>query len=533
MSRAFSGWILKAVNGRGVSPLLPLLHPGEKRSYSQCLTGRGQARWRPARPAPSPPARPYRHPAEDVGFQLLPEQVDSALRANEQSCEMAEGEGRGRGTLLKFESNILPSNTPCEDRRAAAACLQTKGHLFGVFDGHAGAACAQTVSERLFYYIAVALMPQATLEEIEAAHERARPVLPILQWQKHRNDYGQREIAAVYVDHLRVFWQELIDLDNEGGKGAADAMAYAFRRLDSDISLEAQVADDDGAARNLALQIAFSGATACVCHVDGVHLHVANAGDCRAVLGVQDAAGWSAVPLTADHNAFNPSELRRVRSEHPRSEAETVVADERLLGVLMPLRAFGDVRFKWSEELQRSVLRGARDAQPLNLYPYHPAHCRTPPYLTAAPEVTYHQLRPRDRFLVMASDGLWDALGDREAVRLVAEHLSEERAPRVSVEKRSLGTMHNLLLERRSRRAAAQDRNVATHLIRHAVGTNEDGEVDQERLAAVLSMPEDLSRMYRDDITVTVIFFNAGAVQAHYRDGVLKEGRRPSRTEIH
>ncbi|XP_018429559.1 PREDICTED: pyruvate dehydrogenase [acetyl-transferring]-phosphatase 2, mitochondrial [Nanorana parkeri] len=502
MSRTFSGWILRTAKHQ-----VNLLH-AEKRSYSQCLMRRAHARWRRARSASAAtPAtclcyplvysshRSYRHTAEDVHFQLLPEQINDILRANEQSCKVADGDAKSRSTVLKFESNILASNTPCEDRRSAAACLQTKGHMFGIFDGHAGAACAQSVSERLFYYIAVSLMPQATLEEIELARECMKPVLPILQWHKHKNDYMYREIASFYVDHLRVFWQELIDLDNESGMSVADAMTYAFNRLDSDISLEAQAPTEKKFIRNLTLQIAFSGATACVSHVDGVHLHVANSGDCRAVLGVQDQSGaWSGVPLTADHNAFNPSELRRT------------------------FRAFGDVRFKWSEELQKSVLQNACDAEPLNIYQYYPANYHTPPYLTAAPEVTYHKLRPQDKFLVMASDGLWDMLDNQEVVRLVAGHLSEIRNKELSVVKRSLGTMHNILLQRRSGRVNAQEQNVATHLIRHAVGTNEDGEVEQERLAAMLSLPEDLCRMYRDDITVTVIYFNSSAIEAHYRE---------------
>ncbi len=61
--------------------------------------------------------------------------------------------------------------------------------LFGVFDGHAGSACAQAVSERLFYYIAVSLLPLKTLTEIEEAVESEWPVLPVLQWHKHPNDY--------------------------------------------------------------------------------------------------------------------------------------------------------------------------------------------------------------------------------------------------------------------------------------------------------------------------------------------------------
>lgn len=93
----------------------------------------------------------------------------------------------------------------------------------------------------------------------------------------------------------------------------------------------------------------------------------------------------------------------------------------------MPLRAFGDVRFKWSLELQQSILASLEsggDLDSLNLYQYIPPNYRTPPYLTVAPEIIYHKLRPEDRFLILGSDGLWDELGNEEAVRLVGEHLS-------------------------------------------------------------------------------------------------------------
>ncbi|KAG9474812.1 hypothetical protein GDO78_003333 [Eleutherodactylus coqui] len=517
MSRPFSGWVLNTIR-----PSIVLVGGG-RCQYSQCRTPRPRRSWhRSGMPTcrchPNVSyARPHSHMAEDLHFHLLPEQISYVLRANERSHTVPGTDGRS--TVLKFESNILASNSPCEDRRSAATCLQTPGHMFGIFDGHAGATCAQSVSERLLYYIAVSMMSQETLQEIEFAAEHMKPVLPILQWHKHKKDYMYREMASLYVEHLRVYWQELLDLDNESGKSVADAMSYAFQRLDSDISLEAQVPTRNETVRNLTLQVAFSGATACVSHVDGVNVHVANAGDCRAVLGVQDKhGGWSAVPLTADHNACNTSEVQRVRSEHPASEEGAVVTDQRLLGILMPFRAFGDVQFKWSEELQRSILKNHRELEALNVYQYYPANYHTPPYLTAMPEITYHKLRGQDRFLVMASDGLWDTLDNQEVVRLVAEYLREVPERQVSGERRSLGYMQNVLLKRRRRRIGVQDHNVATHLIRHAVGRNEDGEIEQERLAAMLSLPEDLARMYRDDITVTVILFNTNAIEAHYRE---------------
>ncbi|XP_063294089.1 pyruvate dehydrogenase [acetyl-transferring]-phosphatase 2, mitochondrial [Pelobates fuscus] len=527
MSRTASGFILSSVKNSFT------LVQSERRWYSKCVLTRNSIRF-PKYPGKSLTrsslcypiyqiSKSFSHTSaeEDVNFQVQPNQINYILRANELSHKVPDFDGKNRSTILKFDSNLLASNAPCEDRRSAATCLQTKGQMFGVFDGHAGSACAQSISERLFYYIAVSLMSQETLEEIEFAREHMKPVLPILEWHKHKNDYVYKEVASLYVDHLRVYWQELLQHDNESGMKVADAMSYAFQRLDTDISLAAQVPTEDELVRNLMLQIAFSGSTACISHIDGINLTIANTGDSRAIMGVQDENGnWSTLPLTAEHNAFNNAELQRVKSEHPPSEGETVVTEDRLLGILMPLRAFGDVRFKWSRDLQKSVLDNACGSEPLNIYQYSPSNYHTPPYLTAAPEVTSHKLRPQDKFLIMATDGLWDMLEDQEVVKLVTEHLSEVslQEPHVSVEKRSLGYMHNLLLKRRARGFHMQDQNVATHLIRHAIGSNEHGELEQEKLVAMLTLPEDLSRMYRDDITVTVIFFNSSAIEAHYKE---------------
>ncbi|KAI1889903.1 hypothetical protein AGOR_G00167700 [Albula goreensis] len=445
----------------------------------------------------TPQAQRHSSTGEDPDFQLSSAQVSAILRANEQSVRFTESDGRGLNTVLGFESNQLAANTPIEDRRSAAICLQTKGAMFGVFDGHCGYACAQTVSERLLYYAAMALMSHRNLAEVESAVENLRPVPPLLQWYKHHNDYNYRESASLYVENLRVFWQELLACEESlhpEGMGPWDALDLAFRRLDADISLEAQVPLESDLMRSMALRAAFAGSTACVAHVDSEGIHVANAGDCRAVLGIQEDDGsWSALPLSCDHNALNEAELARVQSQHPDSEEGTVVEDDRLLGTLMPLRAFGDVRFKWSLELQRSILENSRDLESLDIYEYTPPNYLTPPYLEATPELTYHRLSPKDRFLILASDGLWDCLDSEEAVRLVSEHLMD-------VHLRGVLSSHMT--------SPTLDPNSATHLIRHAVGTNEYGEVDPERLAAMLALPEEVARMYRDDITAIVVYFN-------------------------
>lgn len=73
----------------------------------------------------------------------------------------------------------------------------------------------------------------------------------------------------------------------------------------------------------------------------------------------------------------------------------------------------------------------------------------------------------------------------------------------------TLGDLQRLLVERRDRvQAVLEDQNAATHLLRHALGDDGYGAVSPNRLVKMLSLPLDLARRYRDDITITVILLN-------------------------
>lgn len=194
------------------------------------------------------------------------------------------------------------------------------------------------------------------------------------------------------------------------------------------------------------LRVALSGCTACVVHVSKGVLHVANLGDSRAVLGVQEPDGsWSALSLTNDHNAQNPEELQRILGEHPLSERRTVVRHDRLLGLLLPFRAFGDVRFKWSAEMLSRVYETRPDILSAvseavgTLPPYY----LTPPYLSAQPEVTRHHIRPMDKFLVLATDGLWELMHRQTVVQLVGQQVTGEIKVPLSVCTQSSQTNRN------------------------------------------------------------------------------------------
>lgn len=52
------------------------------------------------------------------------------------------------------------------------------------------------------------------------------------------------------------------------------------------------------------------------------------------------------------------------------------------------------------------------------------------------------------------------------------------------------------------------DENSATHLLRHALGGSGEMSTQYSRLFQMLQLPREVTRKYRDDITIIVIYFN-------------------------
>lgn len=221
---------------------------------------------------------------------------------------------------------------------------------------------------------------------------------------------------------------------------------------------------------------------------------------------LSETNSWVATKLTNEHNCYNQAEVTRILQAHPASESRSVIKMERLLGQLAPLRAMGDYRFKWSRELLATVLAKHFGEQiiPPNYY--------TPPYLTALPEVTQYRLTPRDKFLIIATDGLWDMMTPLQAVRLVGEHMKGKvtlNALKLPRKNMTLGEINDLLLQRKEGlKMKPKDSNGSTHLIRNALGGTEFG-IDHTKISQLLTLPDDVVRVFRDDMTVTIIYFDS------------------------
>ncbi|XP_004929897.1 pyruvate dehydrogenase [acetyl-transferring]-phosphatase 1, mitochondrial isoform X2 [Bombyx mandarina] len=427
---------------------------------------------------------------------LISKVVTTILRKNEFNKEFTTG------SIKCYDSNQLASNDPIEDTRCEAQCRMTSGLIMGVFDGHGGPACAQVISKRLVDYIAAALLPIETLHK----YIQQDPREALVDTFNNRVEILQ-ELKILYERSFRQYLAELANLPHEG-YNVPTALEQAIIKIDQDLSKEAVEPYKLNQVINpQTLSVALSGAVACVTHVDGPNLHIANVGDCNAVLGIlTEDKEWIAKKITKEHNSENFDELKRIWNEHPDNERKTVIRRDRLLGELAPLRSLGDYRYKWPIEILMKV------AVPLIGPKAIPANYHTPPYLTAKPDLYYHRLSTRDKFLILASDGLWDMMTPLQAVKLVGEHMKGKvffnplKLPRKNIQ---LGDINELLLHRKeSLKSKPKDRNAATHLIRHAIGGTEYG-VDHSRLAHLLSLSPDVSRMFRDDITVTVMYFDS------------------------
>lgn len=184
-------------------------------------------------------------------------------------------------------------------------------------------------------------------------------------------------------------------------------------------------------------------------------------------------------------------------------------------GELMPLRAFGDIRFKWPSKELKHVAR-LLDLPPN--YPIMPSFYETPPYLCSIPQVTWRPLiKNRDHFLVLATDGLWDMLSPKEAINVVAQHWFDYTGVSLCQFEHSLilplyinlsyMTVWLIFIHQDPSACGPGD-TAASRLIRTALGGDE---MDPERISAHFSMPATVARYYRDDITVVVVYLPSSA----------------------
>lgn len=211
--------------------------------------------------------------------------------------------------------------------------------------------------------------------------------------------------------------------------------------------------------------------------------------------------------------ASNSAEVQRILSEHPTEESRSCLAYGRLLGRLAPLRALGDFQFKMTREELVEIFKFMPKYSPFST-------SLTPPYLSAEPEVFHYKLDPSDRFIVLASDGLWDMLSNDDVVQLVGSYI-EGRQTQVLKDQAHFYNAPNCSDVGGAESTAFDDslnENVASFLIRQALGG-----YDQGNLKYMLSLKPPDVRLYRDDISIIVIFLKSDEAGSGSHTGGVRD----------
>ncbi len=417
---------------------------------------------------------------------LTPEQATHALRKTEESYLV----GRGRG-VVRYDTVQVPSNYPIEDDHAekivevqqsvtppSEGTSSSDWMFWGVFDGHSGWTTSAKLRQVLISYVA---------RELKSTYK-----------------------AASTDPSLTLPTPQSIDAAIKRGFLALD-----HEIVNTSVEKVSKNRKDKAAAAQI-LAPALSGSCALLSFYDSSSklFRVAVTGDSRAVLGRKSQATgkWIATPLSEDQTGSTPSEVARLQVEHPGEEH--VTHRGRILGGLEPSRAFGDASYKWSREVQLRMKEWfyGRSTTPL---------LKTPPYVTAEPIVTTTKVEPEmGDFVVLATDGLWEMLTNEEVVGLVGQWLESQRktqsttdwaksffsssSKNLPVEKPVMNALEagkgqrapmrqqQWQVEGNDERFVVEDQNVATHLVRNALGGR-----NRDMVCGLLTLVHPMSRRYR------------------------------------
>ncbi|CAL4897263.1 unnamed protein product [Urochloa decumbens] len=282
-----------------------------------------------------------------------------------------------------------------------------KGHIFcGVFDGHGplGREVARHVRDTLPMKLSSALKPETegdhlstdTLMKLKAEENLSTDSLRLRAEEDPSSntdlDSSDKSDSTSLSDdtsdekHLLSTWRNML--------------VKTFEQMDEELR------------QHSGIDCICSGTTAVTAVRQGDHLFIANLGDSRAVLCTRDSKDHLIpVQLTTDLKPDLPGELARILNCKGRVFA---MDDE------------PDVARMWLPEQDAPGLAMARAFGDL---------CLKNHGLICTPEVYYRKISEKDEFLVLATDGIWDVLSNKEVVKMVCSAKDPSKAARQLIER--------------------------------------------------------------------------------------------------
>ncbi|XP_051124818.1 probable protein phosphatase 2C 18 [Andrographis paniculata] len=241
---------------------------------------------------------------------------------------------------------------------------------------------------------------------------RVRDALPILlrtQWESNpesdeNENHGSVEGMKRFDDFMDEDGCESVEGDD--GEGIPEihiplkkSFVKAFKLMDKELKLHPTI------------DCFCSGTTAVTLIKQGQDLIIGNIGDSRAILGTRgEDNSLEAVQLTVDLKPNLPREAARIH---------------KCLGRVFALQDEPDVARVWLPNSDTPGLAMARAFGDFCLKDFG---------LISMPDVYHHHITERDEFVILATDGVWDVLSNKEAVDIVASAPGPGTAARALVD---------------------------------------------------------------------------------------------------
>ena len=293
-------------------------------------------------------------------------------------------------------------------------------HLFAVFDGHGGDFASHFCGTHLVDtltsqkdWIAYLKLCESTSSNSNNNKYNKRQSVQGLQLLKSALTstflsldvqlmHAQRKIRISQLSQIENFVNS-----NGGNTSLHDVFHEGTSDHDRILNFDRQLPQSMPAG----VQLERSGSTGVVVLLTPHHIICANAGDSRAILSTKNEV----LPLSFDHKPSNDVEVTRVENDGG------FVRSGRVDGDLAVSRSFGDFGYKNCSERAAQQSRGSVSSLFGKIA--GPKDHR----VTVHPDILVHTRDPyNDEFVVLACDGIWDRLTNKDCADIVKSLVHDE-----------------------------------------------------------------------------------------------------------
>jgi len=273
--------------------------------------------------------------------------------------------------------------------------------FFAIFDGHAGKRAATFAAYNLLDYI----LRDSQFNLKTDSHPRRDPIQIdskgqlIQEIETSARLTGGKDSDSVDsseggFDSTNLVAESVSEIQttDEVSRASSENPEFSLNPLSKQLSMvesaiKSAFLELDASLRRYPISQEISGSTAICALVSPTHIFLANCGDSRAVLGNNRTVQF----CTEDHKPHDEREKLRIVAA-----GGTVGSSQRINGCLNVSRSLGDFEFKRQGSLPP---------------------CKQ--LVSPEPEVTIIERNPRDDFLILACDGVWDVISNEDILKYV------------------------------------------------------------------------------------------------------------------